>query len=117
MLCQEAVHFFNTTANKQLLVTDDEELHVKGVISLDALLSNLISGTVKQTDRIEKSMIQQFTKVTTSTTLGQLSHILKKELYAVVLNDDNILMGIVNQNDVFNFVIESDNTVHSNGIM
>ncbi|XP_012223724.1 cystathionine beta-synthase [Linepithema humile] len=118
MSCQEAVDFFNTTSDtKQLLVTDDEELHVKGVITPDALLSNLISGAVKRTDCAEKVMIKQFTKVTASVTLGQLSFKLKQEPYAVVLNDDNVLMGIVNQNDIFNFITKGDNIVHSNGVM
>ncbi|CAL1676839.1 unnamed protein product [Lasius platythorax] len=116
MSCQDAVDFFNTSNIQQLLVTDDKKIHVTGVITSDALLSNLISGAVKRTDCAEKVMIKQFTKVTISITLGKLSRILEKESYAVVLNDDN-LVGIVNQNDIFNFIIKGDNTAQSNGIM
>ncbi|XP_072765152.1 cystathionine beta-synthase isoform X2 [Anoplolepis gracilipes] len=118
MSCQDAVDFFKTTNNiQQLLVTDDEKIHVKGIITSDALLSNLISGAMKQTDSAEKVMIKQFTKVKISITLGKLSRILEKESYAVVLNDDNALVGIVNQNDIYNFISKGDNTVQSNGIM
>jgi len=118
MSCQDAVDFFKTATNiQQLLVTDDEKTHVKGVITSDALLSNLISGAVKGTDCAEKVAIKQFTKVTISITLGKLSRILEKESYAVVLNNDNALVGIVNQNDIFNFIIKVDNAAQSNGIL
>ncbi|XP_029159847.1 cystathionine beta-synthase [Nylanderia fulva] len=117
MSCQDAVDFFKTSNTQQLLVTDDTKIHVKGVITSDALLSNLISGTVEQTDCAEKVMIKQFTKVTNSITLGKLSRILEKESSVVVLNDDNALVGIVNQNDIFNFIIKGDNTAQNNGIM
>lgn len=118
MSCQDAVDFFKTATNiQQLLVTDDEKTHVKGVITSDALLSNLISGAVKGTDCAEKVAIKQFTKVTISITLGKLSRILEKESYAVVLNNDNALIGIVNQNDIFNFIIKVDNAAQSNGIL
>ncbi|KAL6422121.1 hypothetical protein ACFW04_010875 [Cataglyphis niger] len=118
MSCQDAVDFFKTANNiQQLLVTDDEKIHVRGVITSDVLLSNLISGAVKQTDCAEKVMIKQFTKVSVSITLGKLSHILEKESYAIVLNDNNALLGIVNQNDIFNFIIKGDNTAQNNGTM
>lgn len=118
MSCQDAVDFFKTANNiQQLLVTDNEKIHVRGVITSDVLLSNLISGAVKQTDCAEKVMIKQFTKVSVSITLGKLSHILEKESYAIVLNDNNALVGIVNQNDIFNFIIKGDNTAQNNGTM
>lgn len=118
MSCQDAVNFFKTANNiQQLLVTDDEKIHVRGVIMSDVLLSNLISGAVKQTDCAKKVMIKQFTKVTVAITLGKLSHILEKESYAVVLNNDNALVGTVNQNDIFNFIMKGDNTAQNNSIM
>lgn len=118
MSCQDAVDFLKTATNiQQLLVTDDEKTHVKGVITSNALLSNLISGAVKGTDCAEKVAIKQFTKVMISITLGKLSHILEKESYAVVLNNENALVGIVNQDDIFNFIIKVDNAAQSNGIL
>lgn len=121
MSCQEVVDFFNKSNNyKQLLVTDNEELHVKGVVTSEVLLSNLISGAVKPTDCAlsvcDKIMIKQFPKVATSVKLGQLSHVLKKENYVVVLNDNAILIGIINQSDIFNYITSSF-VVHSNGIV
>lgn len=118
MLCQNALIFFKTNPDtQQLLVTDNEGIHVKGVVTSDALMSNLISGSADQTDFAEKIMIKQFAKVKTSTTLGKLSRVLEKESYAVVLDDDDVLVGSVNQNDLFNFITKSTDKVQSNGII
>jgi len=113
--CQDAVDFLKTNNDiRQFLVTDDKQ--VKGIITLDMLLSKLISGAVTRMDRAEKIMIKQFMKVTESITLGKLSRILEKELFAVIVNnDDNSLIGIVDQSDLFDFISMSDTA--QNGIM
>ncbi|KAH0947839.1 hypothetical protein HN011_004255 [Eciton burchellii] len=113
--CQDAVDLLKTSNDiRQFLVTDDKQ--VKGIITLDVLLSKLISGAVTRMDRAEKVMIKQFMKVTESTTLGRLSCILEKELFAVIVNnDDNSLIGIVDQSDLFDFISMSDTA--QNGIM
>jgi len=111
MSCENVVDILKPHHNhisQQLVVTDDKGIHVKGVVTLDALLSNLISGTVKRTDIAEKTMLKQFTKITASTTLGKVSRILEKESYAVVVNDDDALVGVVTQNDIFNFITKDD---------
>ncbi|XP_011707155.1 PREDICTED: cystathionine beta-synthase-like [Wasmannia auropunctata] len=109
MSCQDLVDFLKSANHiQQLLVTDEKEIRVKGVVTLDVLFSNLISGSVKRTDIAEKVMIKQFTKVTASTTLGKLSRILEKEPYAVVVNDDDALVGLVNQSEIFNFITKDD---------
>ncbi|XP_012525084.1 cystathionine beta-synthase [Monomorium pharaonis] len=107
--CQDAADFLKSAGHtQQALVTDEKQIHVKGIVTLDALLSDLIAGTVKRSDFAEKVMSKQFTKVTATTTLGKLSHILEKERYAVVVNDDDTLIGLVSQNDIFNFITEND---------
>lgn len=93
---------------QQLLVTDEKDMHVKGIVTLDVLLSNLISGTVNRNDCPEKIMIKQFIKVAASTTLGKVSRILEKESYAVVVNNDDVLIGLVNLNDIFDFITKKD---------
>lgn len=109
MSCQNTVDFLKSAGHlQQLLVTDENEVCVKGVVTLDALLSNLISGTVNRNDCAEKIMNKQFTKVTASTTLGKVSRILEKEPYAVVVTDDDALIGLVSQNDIFNFITKDD---------
>lgn len=109
MSCQDVVDFLKSPGHvQQLLVTDENDTRVRGIVTLDALLSNLISGTVKRNDFAEKVMIKQFTKVTGSTTLGKVSRILEKERYAVVVNGSDALIGFVTQNDIFNFISKND---------
>lgn len=118
MSCQNALIFFKTNPDtQQLLVTDNEGIHVKGVVTSNALMSNLISGSANRTDCADKIMVKQFAKVKTSTTLGKLSRILEKESYAVVLDDDDVLVGAVNQNDLFNFITKGNDKVQCNGII
>jgi len=110
MSCQNTVDFLKSSHIQQLLVTDKKEMYVKGIVTLDALLSNLISGTVNRNDCAEKTMIKQFTKITASTTLGKVSRILEKEPYVVVVNDDDTLIGLLSRIDIFNFITKDDNS-------
>ncbi|RLU16095.1 hypothetical protein DMN91_011853 [Ooceraea biroi] len=114
--CGETMDLFKTTSDRQLLITTDNK-RVKGVVTSDALLSKLISGAVARTDRAEEAMLKQFSTVTASqTTLGRLSRILEKELYAVVIDSEDALVGIVDQSELFSFISKLDN-VAQNGIM
>ena len=110
MSCQNVVDFLKSSNQniQQLLVTDAKETKVLGVITLDALLSHLISGTVNGTDFAEKIMIKQFTKVTASTTIGKVSRILEKESYVVVVDDHDALIGLVSRNEIFDFITKDD---------
>ncbi|KAL0124790.1 hypothetical protein PUN28_006567 [Cardiocondyla obscurior] len=109
MSCQNTVDLLKSAKDtQQLLVTDEKEMYVKGIVTLDAVLSNLISGKVNRNDCAEKIMIKQFTKVKASTTLGKVSRILENESYAVVVSDDSTLIGLVNQNDIFNFITKNN---------
>lgn len=113
--CQDTVKLFKNSRTQQLLITDDNA-RVKGIVTSDVLLSKLISGTAKQTDCPEMVMVKQFTKVPSSTTLGKLSRIFEKESYAVVLNDDDTVVGIVNQNAIFDFITRNEtNAMQNNG--
>ncbi|XP_011871860.1 PREDICTED: cystathionine beta-synthase [Vollenhovia emeryi] len=109
MSCKNAADLLKSADHVQpLLVTDEKDACVKGVVTLDALLSSLISGTVNRSDCAEKVMIKQFTKVAASTALGRVSRILEKEPYAVVVNDKDAPIGLVTQRDIFNFITKDD---------
>ncbi|KAG5321433.1 CBS synthase, partial [Pseudoatta argentina] len=109
MSCQNVIDFLKSSNHiQQLLVTDAKETKVLGVITLDALLSHLISGTVNGTDFAEKIMTKQFTKVTASTTIGKVSRILEKESYAVVVDDNDALIGLVSRSEIFDFITKDD---------
>ena len=113
--CQEAIHMIKK-ADLQLLLISDDNIHIKGVISLNKLMSNIISDTVKYTDFVEKTMIKQYVKVKYSASLGYLSRILEKEPYAIILDDkcNDAFVGIVNQFHILNFITKNNGTVSNN---
>ncbi|CAK9813176.1 Cystathionine beta-synthase [Anthophora plagiata] len=111
--CQEAIY---TLKNCQTLPIGDNDLHVKGVITLKQIMSSIISGAVKYTDFVEKAMIKQYNKVTLSTTLGRLARILEKESYAIIIDEkhNNTFIGIVNQYHILYFITENNSAIMSN---
>lgn len=115
--CQEAIHIFKTTNSDQVVIIDNEE-KVKGVLTMQVLMSKLIFGGIKQTDCIEKVMIKHFVKVLSTTTLVKLSLILEHETYVVVVDhmNNDTLVGIMNPSDIVNFISSKDNnTLQTNG--
>lgn len=113
--CEEAVRILENEKSNQLIVSNDN-VHVKGVVVLNVLMSNLISGAVKLTDFVEKAMIKHYVKVKSSATLGQLSRVLEKESYAVILDDehDNTFVGVIDQSYILKFITKSNGTIKSN---
>ncbi|XP_050592435.1 cystathionine beta-synthase isoform X1 [Bombus affinis] len=107
--CQEAIQMIKNT-DIQLLLISDNDIHIKGVISLNRILSNIISGAVNYTDFVEKTMIKQYVKVKYSASLGYLSRILEKEPYAVILDDerDDAFVGVINQFHILNFITKNN---------
>lgn len=111
--CKEAIHISENTKSKQLVISNDDK-HVKGVVMLHTLMSNLLSGTVKLTDCVEKTMIKHYVKVKSTARLGQLSRVLEKEPYAVILDGEHDFIGIVDQSHILNFVHKNDSSMNSN---
>lgn len=106
--CQEAMHMLKN-ADSQLLVISDDNIHIKGVISLNKLTSYVISGIIKCTDFVDKAMVKQYVKVKHSATLGYISRVLEKEPYAIILDDehDDAFIGIVNQFHILQFITKN----------
>lgn len=108
--CPDAVEIMTANNIQQMLITNDEkETHVVGVISMDIILSKLISGEALRTDLAKTVMDKEFTKISTSSTLGQLFCTLEKKSYVVIINDDNILVGLAILSDIYNFIIKYNN--------
>ena len=98
----------------------DKQNKVIGFISLNEILSSLISGKAKKSDPAEKIISKQFRKVVLSTSLGRLSRILEKENYAVVLDEhkDGAFVGILTQIDLLAYISNSEKSngeVNTNG--
>ncbi|XP_032665658.1 cystathionine beta-synthase [Odontomachus brunneus] len=103
--CHKAVEVFTRYNIQRMLVTNDEmQKHVVGVVSSDVLLLKLISGEVSRTDLAETVMDTEFTKISTSSILGKLFHTLESKPYVVVINDDNVLVGLAILKDIYNFI-------------
>lgn len=103
--CDEAVKILRNGSFHQMPMVDADG-NVTGFVTLEKLLSSLIAGEVSKSDPAEKTLIKQFRKVATATTLGRLSRMLQKDLYAVVLDEHNngALIGILTQIDLLNFI-------------
>ncbi|XP_035744140.1 cystathionine beta-synthase-like protein isoform X2 [Vespa mandarinia] len=114
--CQEAIHILKTTNSHQVVIIDNEE-KVKGVLTMQVLMSKLIFGGIKQTDCVENIMIKHFVKVLSTTTLVKLSLVLEHEAYVVVVDhiNNDALVGIINPSDIVNFISSKDNTLQTNG--
>lgn len=108
--CEEAVSILQKGGFHQIPMAD-EKGDIKGFITLDHLMSSLISGKVKHTDLADKALIKEYRKVSKATSLGRLSRMLQKDLYAVVLDEHNngALIGIITQIDLLNFIFHQKN--------
>ncbi|XP_033227889.1 cystathionine beta-synthase isoform X2 [Belonocnema kinseyi] len=116
--CDEAIHILQQGKFHQLPVTDKNE--VIGFVTLNEILSTLISGKANRSDPAEKIISKQFRKVVLSTSLGRLSRILEKENYSVVLDEhkDGAFVGILTQIDLLEFISNngsSNGEIHTNG--
>ncbi|EFN86012.1 cystathionine beta-synthase isoform X2 [Harpegnathos saltator] len=108
--CHKATEVFARYKIQQMLVTRDEmQRHVVGVVSSDVLMSKLISGEAHQTDLAKTVMDKEFTKISTSSTLGKLFRTLENKPYVVVINNDSVLVGLAILNDIYKYITSLDN--------
>ncbi|KZC13973.1 Cystathionine beta-synthase [Dufourea novaeangliae] len=112
--CQDAIRIFEDTKVQQLVISNDN-IHVNGILNSNTLMSDLVFGRIKLIDSVERSMVKHYAKVKVSVTLGQLSRLLEKELYAVILDEEhnNTFIAIVNFSHILNFITKSKGTVNS----
>ncbi|XP_076647123.1 cystathionine beta-synthase isoform X1 [Halictus rubicundus] len=110
--CQEAVRIFKDTKFQQLVISNDNK-HVDGVITFSTFMSELVSGAIKLTESVKKPMTKRYVKVKLSASLGQLSRVLEKEVYAVILDEQHTFVAIVNQSHILNFITKSNGTLNS----
>ena len=92
----------------QLPITNQKD-EVVGMVTLNEILSYLISGKLEKSDCVEKIMKEEFRKVDLQTPLGKISRILEQENYVVVLdeNKNHQLVGILTQLDLIDFIDNS----------
>ncbi|XP_011504179.1 PREDICTED: cystathionine beta-synthase isoform X2 [Ceratosolen solmsi marchali] len=102
--CKEAVILLKNENFHEIPVGDKE--NIKGFITAEKLFNSIISGEIKQTDLVEKILKKQFKKINLKTSLGELSLILQKDAYVVVIDEqsNNTVKGILTQIDFLNFI-------------
>ncbi|XP_033229197.1 cystathionine beta-synthase-like [Belonocnema kinseyi] len=109
--CKEAMHMLKEKHFRQLPITNVKD-EVVGMVTLNEILSDLISGKLQTSDCVEKIMKEEFRKIDLRTPLGLISRILEKENYAVVLDEEkeNRFVGILTQIDLIDFIDNSKST-------
>lgn len=117
--CEDAINILQEGKFNQLPVVDQKN-EILGFVSLNGILSSLISGKVTKIDKAEKIMSKEYRKVVLATSLGRLSRMLEKEHFAVVLDEhnDGAFVGIASQIDLLEFINKgqtSNGKVHTNG--
>ena len=113
--CTEAVLILQKKKLEQMPMLDNHG-KLKGFVSLNKLMSYLISGEVKYEDPASKVLIIDYPTIHKNTKLGKVSRLLQKSSYAVILDEDKneAFAGIITQLDLFNFINHKHENHHRN---
>jgi hypothetical protein len=63
---------------------------LQGMVTLGNLISQMVNSKVLPTDPVEKALCRQFRKIKLNATLGQLSRILEKDKFVVVVESRRV---------------------------
>ncbi|RLO09130.1 hypothetical protein DYB28_007089, partial [Aphanomyces astaci] len=113
--CKEAVDILKAEGFDNLPVVDEHNAIV-GVISEGNLTAQLLPGRILPSDPVSKAMYKQFKKVSTHTTLSELSRIFDKDHFALVVTEQrrysaggvvetkSVIFGVVTRIDLLTFI-------------
>ncbi|XP_068184519.1 cystathionine beta-synthase b [Antennarius striatus] len=116
--CQKAVKILKEKAFDQAPVVDESGV-ILGVVMVSVILSSMWAKEVELSDSIIKVLCKSFQQVHLTDGLGTLSHILDKDPFALVVQEDIQheadgsagrrlrLMGIVTATDILSFITTS----------
>lgn len=111
--CQECVDLLSAQGFDQIpCVSNDGQ--IMGVVTMGNLSAKLISGKVSPKDSVDKVLYNQFSKVKHSTNLGQLSGLLDKNHFCLVVGlhhgsagiKKETVTGVVTRIDLLDFIIK-----------
>lgn len=123
--CQEAIDIMNKEGFDQLPVMD-EHGDVLGMITLGSLMSKLVSGKVKPTSIVAEALYSRFHKVQLDETLGNLSRILEKDHFVLIVHEQKlyglchsvqkreVIIGIVTQIDLLSYIMGGADALKNN---
>jgi len=75
-----------------------------GVVSTGNMMTRLVNHKIKPEDKVADVLFRQFRKIKSSTSLGQVSHILEKDPFALVVDDKEMVTAIVSPVDLLSYV-------------
>lgn len=99
-----------------LLPCVDDHKVLQGLLYVTDLISQLLKNTVTPNDPINKVLSHKYRTVTINSTLGKLSHILQRELVAVVVEENTEtaaqpttkLKGLLYSTDLLDFITDNN---------
>ncbi|CCI44996.1 hypothetical protein ABG067_003516 [Albugo candida] len=117
--CREAIDLLRKEGFDNLPVMNKDN-SVVGVVSEGNLISKLMPGRVRPTDPVEKAMYKQFKKVSTQTSLYDLSRIFDRDHFALVVTEQkcihkggsmaikSVIFGVVTRIDLLAYITRNE---------
>ena len=93
--------------------------YVEGMVTLGNLMGNMVSGKVTPDSPVSECIYTQFKKVSLTSTLRELSRILDRDYFALVVHsqtmytdlttssEKHIIFGIVTRMDLLNYITKN----------
>ncbi|XP_075398369.1 cystathionine beta-synthase isoform X1 [Tenrec ecaudatus] len=97
--CEHTIEILREKGFDQAPVVDEAGV-ILGMVTLGNMLSSLLAGKVQPSDQVRKVIYKQFKQIRLTDPLGQLSHILEMDHFALVVHEqiqsqDQALSGVV----------------------
>ncbi|XP_065339459.1 cystathionine beta-synthase-like protein [Cloeon dipterum] len=103
---QTAVKTLKETGFDYLPVVDESGTII-GVVSTTNLTNRLVNHKLKVDDKLTSVLVRQFRKVKPSTNIGHVSHILEKDPFVLVVDDNDRPSGVITPIDVLDYISNS----------
>ncbi|XP_075398370.1 cystathionine beta-synthase isoform X2 [Tenrec ecaudatus] len=113
--CEHTIEILREKGFDQAPVVDEAGV-ILGMVTLGNMLSSLLAGKVQPSDQVRKVIYKQFKQIRLTDPLGQLSHILEMDHFALVVHEQiqyhsherssqkQMVFGVVTAIDLLNFV-------------
>lgn len=71
------------------------------------MMTRLVNNKMKPEDKVSEILVRQFRKIKKSTCLGQVSHVLEKDPFALVVDDKDAIVAIISPMDLLSYINNS----------
>ncbi|KAM9253842.1 cystathionine beta-synthase-like [Dugong dugon] len=123
--CEHTIKILREKGFDQAPVVDETGM-ILGMVTLGNMLSSLLAGKVQPSDQVCKVIYRQFKQIRMMDPLGQLSHILEMDHFALVVHEQiqyhsqgksskrQMVFGVVTAIDLLNFVAAREQNQRTN---